>query len=103
MSKIKLVEESQKKKEIPKFKVGDTVRVFVRIVEEEKTRIQPFEGVVIRKKGRGSGESFTVRRVSFGEGTEKTFPTHSPAVEKITVTKPAKTRRSKLYHLRKKA
>ena len=103
MSKMKIVEDSQKKKEIPKFKVGDTVRVFVRIVEEEKTRIQPFEGTVIRKRGRGAGESFTVRRVSFGEGTEKTFPVHSPAVEKITVTKSTKTKRSKLYHLRKKA
>ena len=103
MSKLKLVEDSQKKKEVPKFKVGDTVKVFVKIVEEEKTRIQPFEGIVIRKRGGGLGESFTVRRVSFGEGTEKTFPIHSPAVENITVTKAGKTRRAKLYNLRKKA
>ena len=83
-------------------KVGDTVRVYVRIKEEGKTRIQVFEGVAIKRKGSGTGATFTVRRISYGEGVERTFPLHSPAIEKIEVKKKGSTRRAKLYYLRER-
>ncbi len=99
---IKALEDEQLKKSLPKFNVGDTVRVSVKVVEEgDKTRTQVYEGVVIRKKGSGIRESFTVRRVSFGEGVERSFPLHSPTVQKIEVVRSGKVRRSKLYYLRK--
>lgn len=86
---------------IPKFNVGDTVRVHFRIVEGEKERIQVFEGVVIcRKKGETSNATFTVRRVAFNEGVERVFPLHSPRVEKVEVTREGEVRRAKLYYLR---
>ena len=85
-----------------RVKVGDTVRVYVRIKEEGKTRIQVFEGVAIKKKGSGTSATFTVRRISYGEGVERTFPLHSPAIEKIEVKKKGSTRRAKLYYLRKR-
>ena len=85
-----------------KVKVGDTVRVYVRIKEEGKTRIQVFEGVAIKRKGSGTGATFTVRRISYGEGVERTFPLHSPAIEKIEVKKKGSARRAKLYYLRKR-
>lgn len=89
-------------KDIPKFNVGDTVRVHFRIVEGEKERVQIFEGVVIARKGREGPEArFTVRRVSFGEGVERVFPLHSPRVEKVQVVREGKVRRAKLYYLRK--
>ncbi len=90
------------KKEPPKFNVGDTVEVHSRIVEEEKKRIQVFEGVVIGRKGSGIHETFTVRKVSYSEGVERTFPLHSPNIERIVVIKRGDVRRAKLYYLRKK-
>lgn len=102
MSKIKEVEAKYLKKETPKFSVGDTVKVFIRIIEEEKQRLQAFEGIVISKKGSGIKGSFTVRRVSYGEGVERTFSLHAPSVNKVEVTRRGKVKRAKLYYLRKK-
>ncbi|MEN3027849.1 MAG: 50S ribosomal protein L19 [Aquificaceae bacterium] len=89
------------KKEYPRFKVGDTVKVHYRIVEGEKERIQPYEGVVIRIRGGGTAKTFTVRKESYGVGIERTFPFYSPNIEKIELVKYGKVRRSKLYFLRK--
>lgn len=100
--KIKLVEEPHVKKNITKFNIGDTVKVFVKIIEEDKTRLQAFEGIVMRRQGSSIRETFTVRKVSFGVGVERVFPVHSPFLEKITVVKPGRVRRAKLYYLRKK-
>lgn len=100
--KIKLVEEPHVKKNITKFNIGDTVKVFVKIIEEDKTRLQAFEGVVMRRQGSSIRETFTVRKVSFGVGVERVFPVHSPFLEKITVVKPGRVKRAKLYYLRKK-
>lgn len=100
--KIALVEKAQVKADRPAFRVGDTLQVFVKILEDEKTRIQMFEGVVTSRKGRGLGETFTVRRVAFGEGMERTFLLHSPFIEKLRVARGGKVRRAKLYYLRKK-
>ncbi len=102
MNKIKLVEEKYLKKDITKFNVGDTLRVEVKIVEGEKTRLQAFEGIVIGKRGSGISSTFTMRRVSYGEGIERTFSLHSPLLEKISVVKAGKVRRAKLYYLRKR-
>ncbi len=98
---LKAVEEPYLKKDLPRFRVGDTVRVAVRVEEGDKTRTQNFEGVVIKKQGAGIRESFTVRRVSFGEGVERNFPVHSPTVQKVEVVRSGKVRRAKLYYLRK--
>ena len=98
---IKALEEEQLKKDLPRFKVGDTIRVAVRVEEGDKTRTQNFEGTVIKKQGSGIRESFTVRRISFGEGVERNFPLHSPTVQGITVVRSGKVRRSKLYYIRK--
>ena len=98
---LKAVEAEQMKKDVPRFKVGDTVRISVKVEEGDKTRTQAFEGVVIRKNSSGIRENFTVRRVSFGEGVERNFPLHSPTVQKIEVVRTGKVRRSKLYYLRK--
>ena len=100
--RIREIEKAQLKADRPPFKVGDTVRVFVRIQEDEKTRIQPFEGIAIARKSGSSRETFTVRRVSYGEGVERTFYLHSPLIEKILVVKRGNVRRAKLYYLRKK-
>ncbi|MBI3318924.1 MAG: 50S ribosomal protein L19 [Candidatus Omnitrophica bacterium] len=100
--RIEKIEKEQLKADRPPFKVGDTVRVFVRIAEEEKTRIQPFEGVVISRKGGSLRETFAVRRISYGEGVERTFTLHSPFIEKIQLVKQGTVRRAKLYYLRKK-
>ncbi|MFN4319980.1 MAG: 50S ribosomal protein L19 [Aquificaceae bacterium] len=89
------------KKQYANFKVGDTIRVHYKIVEGDKERIQPFEGVVIRIKGSGAGKTFTVRRESYGVGIERTFPFYSPNIEKIEVVKYGKVRRARLYFLRK--
>lgn len=98
---IKMVEEPYLKKDRPRFKVGDTVRVAVKVEEGDKTRTQNFEGIVIKKQGSGIRESFTVRRISFGEGVERNFPVHSPTVQKVEVVRTGKVRRAKLYYLRK--
>ncbi|GHV48771.1 50S ribosomal protein L19 [Clostridia bacterium] len=100
MDAIKLITESSIKAELPKFGIGDTVKVHVRIQEGQKSRIQIFEGTVIAKKHGGVSETFTVRRVSYGVGVEKVFPIHSPSVDKVEIVREAKVRRAKLYYLR---
>ncbi len=96
----KIIAESLKV-ETPSFKIGDSVRVHVRIREGEKERVQVFAGVVIARDGSGSTETFTVRRISFGIGVEKVFPVHSPYVQRVEVERSAHVRRAKLYYLRK--
>ena len=100
MSKIKLVEATQLKTNIPDFTTGDTLNVHVRVVEGDKERIQQFQGVVIGKRGSGLGSTFTIRKVSDGVGVERIFPTHSPRIAKIEKVKSSKVRRAKLYYLR---
>ncbi len=97
---LKSFTSEQLKQEVPAFNVGDTVKVYQRIVEGAKERTQVFEGTVIAKKNGGISETFTVRRVSFGVGTEKTFPLHSPNVANVEVTRRGKVRRAKLYYIR---
>jgi large subunit ribosomal protein L19 len=99
---IDKVRQSQVRKDIPAFRPGDTIRVHVRLkeAEGEKERIQPFEGVVISKRGQSAGASFTVRRVSFGVGVERIFPTQSPSISMIEVLQQGRVRRAKLYYLR---
>ncbi len=92
--------KEQLKTDLPEFKAGDTVRVHVRIVEGSRERIQVFEGVVIKRRGGGISETFTVRKISYGVGVERTFPVHSPKIEKIEVTRRGRVRRAKLYYLR---
>lgn len=102
MDFIKLIEEEQLKNDLPEFGPGDTIKVYAKVKEKGKERIQVFEGIVIRKtKGRNRA-TFTVRKVSFGVGIERIFPLHSPNIEKIEVVRRGKVRRSKLYYLRKK-
>lgn len=93
---------SELKKKIPSFVPGDTVKVSIKIVEGEKKRIQHFEGTVMRRRGEGINKSFTIRRVSYGIGVEKTFPLYSPSLEKIEITRQGKVRRAKLYYLRER-
>ncbi len=100
MNQVDNIEKLYMKKSPPKFGVGDSVKVHIRIVEGEKERIQVIEGVVIRKKGSGTRETFTVRKVSYGIGVERIFPIHSPRVEKVDVLRRNKIRRAKLYFLR---
>ena len=100
MDMIKAFTNEQLKTEVPSFNVGDTVRVHNKIVEGTRERIQLFEGTVIAKKNGGISETFTVRRISYGVGVEKTFPLHSPRVEKVEVIRTGKVRRAKLYYLR---
>jgi large subunit ribosomal protein L19 len=102
MDKIEYIESSQIKKDIPEIKVGDTARVSSKIQEEGKTRIQAFEGTVMSIKGSGLRKTFTVRRISYGEGVEKTFHLHSSSIDSIKVVRKGKVRRAKLYYLRKK-
>ncbi len=101
MNTIDLIEFEQMKKNIPSFKPGDTVKVQVRIVEGDKTRIQAFQGVVIKRQNGGIRESFTVRKISNGIGVERCFPLHSPSLEAIEVMTRGQVRRAKLYYLRK--
>ena len=101
-TKICELEEEFKKKDIPDFKAGDTVKVFIKIKEGDKTRLQAFEGIVIARKGSSSRETFTVRRISYGEGVERVFQLHSPSIDSVAIVKKGKVRRSKLYYLRKK-
>jgi len=101
MNLIGAVEEGMRR-EITAFSIGDTVRVFVKVVEGDKERIQPFDGVVIARSGSQVRETFMVRKISFGVGVEKIFPLHSPSVDKIEVLKRGSVRRAKLYYLRGK-
>lgn len=96
------IDEAQKRKDAPQFEVGDTVDVHQRILEGEKERIQVFSGTVIKRKGSGSQETFIVRRIVQGEGVERIYLVHSPKISKIEVKKSGKTRRAKLYYLRKR-
>ena len=100
MDALKLISESSMRKEIPEINIGDTVKVHVKIVEGDKSRIQVFEGTVIAKKHGGISETFTVRRVAHGCGIERVFPVHSPSVDKVEVVRRGKVRRAKLYYLR---
>ena len=97
---IKEIEQAQLKAEVPKFNVGDTVRVHAKIVEGAKERIQVFEGVVLKRQNGGLRETFTVRRLSSGIGVEKTWPLHSPKVDKVEVVRRGVVRRAKLFYLR---
>src|SRR6266545_2480233 len=101
MNKIDAIEMEQMKKNIVQFKAGDTVKVHVRIVEGDKSRIQAFQGVVIKRQNGGIRESFTVRKISNGVGVERSFPLHSPSVDAIDVITRGQVRRAKLYYLRK--
>ena len=100
MDALKHMSESCLKAELPEVKVGDTVRVHVKIKEGERERIQAFEGTVIARKHGGISETFTVRRVSYGVGVERVFPIHSPNIEKVETIRKGRVRRSKLYYLR---
>src|SRR4051794_18268226 len=97
---VKQIEDAYLKKEVPQFRVGDTVDVATRIIEGEKERLQVFSGTVIMKKGTGINETFTVRRIVNNEGVERIFPIHSPFVAKVTVKRSGESRRAKLYYLR---
>jgi large subunit ribosomal protein L19 len=103
MSKvIETLERAQLRDNIPKFKAGDTVRVHFKVIEGQRQRIQVFEGVVIKRQGSGARETFTVRKQSFGVGVERTFPLHTPKIEKIEVAAVGDVNRAKLYYLRGK-
>ena len=97
---IKNIEAAQLKAEVPNFNVGDTVKVYAKVVEGNKERIQVFEGIVLKKQGGSNRETFTVRKTSNGIGVEKTWPLHSPIVDKVEVVRYGKVRRAKLYYLR---
>lgn len=97
---IRSLEQEQLRSDLPSFRVGDTVRVFVKVVEGSRERLQAFEGTVIARRNGSVRETFTVRRVSYGIGVERTFPLHSPRVDRIMVIRRGKVRRAKLYYLR---
>ncbi|HFE7904425.1 TPA: 50S ribosomal protein L19 [Staphylococcus aureus] len=97
---IEAVTKSQLRTDLPSFRPGDTLRVHVRIIEGTRERIQVFKGVVIKRRGGGVSETFTVRKISSGVGVERTFPLHTPKIEKIEVKRRGKVRRAKLYYLR---
>jgi len=99
---IKVLEDEQLRNDLPDFNVGDTVQVHYKVKEGTRERVQIFEGTVIKRQGGGIRESFTVRRLSYGVGVERTFPLHSPRIEKIVVTRKGRARRAKLYYLRKR-
>ncbi|HEY8516412.1 MAG TPA: 50S ribosomal protein L19 [Candidatus Binatia bacterium] len=103
MNVIDAIEREQLRTDIPDFRPGDTVRVHVKVVEGEKERIQVFEGAVLRRSNGGNRETFTVRKVSYSVGVERTFPIHSPRIDRIEVTTRGRVRRAKLYYLRERA
>lgn len=103
MEKLKLVEAMQLKSDVPVFRPGDTVNVYVRVIEGDKERIQQYQGIVIARHGSGINATFTVRKISNGVGVERIFPLHSPRIAKIEVVKEGHVRRSKLYYLRELA
>ena len=102
MNKVDPVEKPRLRDDVPDFRAGDTIRVHVRVLEAGRERIQVFQGVVIRRRGGGLRESFTVRKVSFGVGVERTFPLHSPTIARIEVVSRGDVRRAKLYYLRQR-
>ena len=99
---IELLEQRQLRADLPQFKAGDTVRVHFQVIEGQRRRVQVFEGIVIKRQGSGVRETFTVRKQSFGVGVERTFPLHSPKIEKLEVAAIGDVRRAKLYYLRKR-
>ena len=99
---IESIEQRQLRKDLPRFKAGDTVRVHFQVIEGQRRRVQVFEGIVIKRQGSGARETFTVRKQSFGVGVERTFPVHSPKIEKIEVAAIGDVNRAKLYYLREK-
>jgi large subunit ribosomal protein L19 len=99
---IESIEQRQLRKDVPRFKAGDTVRVHFQVIEGQRRRVQVFEGTVIKRQGSGARETFTVRKQSFGVGVERTFPVHSPKIEKIEVAAIGDVNRAKLYYLREK-
>ena len=102
MNVIEKIEQEQLRTDLVPFKVGDTIRVHSRIKEGDRERVQVFSGIVINKQGRGIAETFTVRRISYGEGVERVYPTHSPFIQKIEVEREGNVRRAKLYYLRRR-
>src|ERR687888_2453076 len=102
MNKVDLVEKPRLREDLPDFRPGDTLRVHVRVAEAGRERIQVFQGVVMRRQGGGLRETFTVRKVSFGVGVERTFPVHSPTIARIEVVARGRVRRAKLYFLRER-
>lgn len=102
MNLIDIIEKENLKENVPQFDVGDTVKVFVKIIEGSKERLQGYEGVVIARRHGSVRESFTVRRLSYGVGVERTFPLHSPKVDRVEVLKKGKVRRAKLFYLRER-
>ncbi len=100
MEKLKLVEATQMKSDLPKFNPGDTINIHVRVIEGDKERIQQYQGVVISRRGAGLGTTITVRKISNGVGVERIFPLHSPRIAKIEVMKEGRVRRAKMYYLR---
>jgi large subunit ribosomal protein L19 len=100
MNIIEQIEREQLRKDMPEFSIGDTVRVFVKVVEGSRERLQAFEGTVIKRNGGSISETFTVRRLSYGVGVERTFPIHSPRIDRVEVVRKGKVRRARLYYLR---
>ena len=101
-SKVKALNQASLRKDVPSFEVGDTLKMRIKVKEGEKSRIHLFEGTVIKKTGQGISSSFTVRKISFGEGVERTFPVNSPVIEKIEVLARGVVKRAKLYYLRQR-
>ncbi len=102
MNVIEKIQQEQLRSDIVPFKVGDTIKVYSRIKEADRERVQMFSGIVINKQGRGIAETFTVRRISYGEGVERVFPLHSPFIQKIEIERAGNVHRAKLYYLRKR-
>jgi large subunit ribosomal protein L19 len=100
MNLVQEITKEQLRQDLPKFRPGDTLKVYVKVIEGSRERIQLFEGVVIKRRGGGISETFTVRKISYGVGVERTFPLHSPKLDKIEVARRGKVRRAKLYYLR---
>jgi large subunit ribosomal protein L19 len=100
MNLVQAITQEQLRKDIPDFRPGDTLKVYVKVIEGSRERIQLFEGVVIKRRGGGISETFTVRKISYGVGVERTFPLHTPRIDRIEVVRRGKVRRAKLYYLR---
>ncbi|WP_040948636.1 50S ribosomal protein L19 [Gorillibacterium massiliense] len=100
MNLVQEITKEQLRQNLPKFRPGDTLRVYVKVIEGSRERIQLFEGVCIKRRGGGISETFTVRKISYGVGVERTFPLHSPKIDKLEVARRGKVRRAKLYYLR---
>ena len=100
MNLVQEITQEQLRKDVPSFRPGDTLKVYVKVIEGSRERIQLFEGVCIKRRGGGISETFTVRKISYGVGVERTFPLHTPKIDKLEVARRGKVRRAKLYYLR---